>query len=123
MTSLSRWFRVARAEGLNGSSEALASAHGTTQARPLPVSEWLRGFALGLLVAVGCGRSDYLGPCASDADCGDGYICTPDGLCIEVGGECVVDDDCPDGEKCLNYECVGPQVCDDNLECPRARSA
>ena len=78
---------------------------------------WAGGFLLGLVLAA-CGRSDYATPCASDSECGEGAVCTPEGVCVAIEAECVLDSECDAGEKCLDYKCVEPQVCDDNLECP-----
>ena len=80
----------------------------------LSAGGWARGFLLGLVVAA-CGRSDYAVPCEADADCGDGSVCTPEGLCVELEGECIVDAECESGEKCLDYMCVAQQICDDDL--------
>ena len=93
--------------------------HRASGATGLGAADWARGFLAGLLLAVGCGRTDSFGTaCTKDADCGEGAVCTSEGVCSQVEGECQVDDDCEEGEKCLDFQCVGQQICDDNLECP-----
>lgn len=64
-----------------------------------------------------CG--DLAGPCESDEDCGDGYYCGPDNICVSE--ECDDHYDCETGKCCDEFnKCIpcGEFTCFDISECP-----
>ncbi len=58
-------------------------------------------------------------PCASDADCADGQVCT-DGACVPEGPQCQADAECADGFVCVNEACQpAVQECVADEDCPQ----
>lgn len=90
------------------------------------------------LLALTTGPHDFteppsLGGCSSDRDCEEGWICSPDGICLD---SCEVDEDCDgvDGKdqcepntktcvECLTWlncpsgQCCASRTCQDAVEC------
>jgi len=66
-------------------------------------------------------------PCATDADCHDGEVCSlSSGTCVDPGGPCDEDADCGGGQRCNlstglcqdpSDECACDEDCDDGLFC------
>lgn len=56
-------------------------------------------------------------PCDSSADCPDGLICGPDGMCIP-SPPCMNDGDCPPGHVCGENDICVPVPCETDEDCP-----
>ncbi len=76
--------------------------------------------------SIPCGACTEDPSCASDQECGRGWICEPDACSCSGGSVCVLgcsdDDACQVGQACESLRCVGkqcllPDDCPVNFEC------
>jgi len=68
-----------------------------------------------------CVNAACVDSCSANADCGEGYVCSPNGFCEEDPDvECRTNAECAREETCREGECV-PPPCDCNQQCPEGQ--
>ena len=71
---------------------------------------------LGLVFASGCEPRSLKSSCSNDTDCGAGYLCNDEGLCVP-GTSCELNGDCCAGYICIQGLCSKGPDCS-NTGCP-----